>query len=138
MSSLFSNLPPETADKHAREPVEETMPPNKKLKTDRAAPAAEQPSMPQHAGQDAVAAALIKITSHISSNKKFPKASELLRQLILEHKIGEEHSKLVFEVVACKPALDESKAVQHAMRIMSQLVRHLTGTESFPEGSCKC
>ena len=100
MSFLFSNLPPETADKHIREAQEEQeIPPNKRLKTESAAPAGAQVKSAPFAGQDPVATALIKITTHISSSKKFPKASELLRQLILEHKIGEEHTTLVFEVV---------------------------------------
>lgn len=96
MSSLFSNLPPESADNKAGE--EEETPPNKRLKTEPAAPAIAQVKQALLTGQDPVATALIKITAHISSSKKFPKASELLRQLILEHKIGEEHTKLVFEV----------------------------------------
>lgn len=100
MSSLFSNLPTESADKHIREAEEELIPPNKRLKTEVAASLNAQVKPPQLTGKDPVATALIKITSHISSSKKFTKASELLRQLILEHKIGQEHSKLVFEVGA--------------------------------------
>lgn len=106
MLSLFSNLPPESADKHilkARE--EEEIPPNKRLKTETAAPAPAQVKQTLLAGQDPVATALIKITAHISSSKKFTKASELLRQLILEHKIGEEHTKLVFEVSPSRIAI---------------------------------
>ena len=99
MSSLFSNLPPESADKHVRKAGgEEDIPPNKRLKTEFATPTEAQVKSVPFAGQDPVATALIKITAHISSSKKFPKASELLRQLIIEHKIGEEHTKLVFEV----------------------------------------
>lgn len=101
MSSLFSNLPPESAYKHilkAREGEDEEIPPNKRLKTEPAPPAHAQVKQTLVTGKDPVATALIKITAHISSSKKFPKASELLRQLILEHKIGEEHTKLVFEV----------------------------------------
>ena len=99
MSSLFSNLPPESADKHAREAEGgKEIPPNKRLKTEGAAPAEALVNSAPFAGRDPVATALIKITAHISSSKKFPKASELLRQLIIEHKIGEEHTKLVFEV----------------------------------------
>ena len=98
MSSLFSNLPPELADKHAREAVESETPPNKRLKTNNEAKAEVQ-LKPQPASRDPVATALIKIAGHISSQKKFAKASELLRQLIMQHKIGQEHSKLVFEVL---------------------------------------
>lgn len=99
MSTLFSDLPRESADKHAREPEgEEEIHPNKRLKTEGVAPAEAFVKSATFAGRDPVATALIKITAHISSSKKFPKASELLRQLIIEHKIGEEHTTLVFEV----------------------------------------
>ena len=103
MSSLFSNLPPESADKHTRENEgDEEIPPNKRLKTESAVPAEALVRSAPFAGQDPVATALVKITAHISSSKKFPKASELLRQLIIERKIGEEHTKLVFEVSRLK------------------------------------
>lgn len=110
MSSLFSNLPTESADKHIREAEEELIPPNKRLKTEVAASLNAQVKPPQLTGKDPVATALIKITSHISSSKKFTKASELLRQLILEHKIGQEHSKLVFE--ALKASLREPSSAE--------------------------
>ena len=99
MSSLFGNLPPESAHKHTRKAEgEEEIPPNKRLKTELVAPAEALVKSAPFAGQDPVATALIKISAYISSSKKFAKASELLRQLIIEHKIGEEHTKLVFEV----------------------------------------
>ena len=99
MSSLFGNLPPESADKHTRKAEgEEEIPSNKRLKTEHAPSVEALVKSAPFAGQDPVATALIKITAHISSSRKFPKASELLRQLIVEHKIGEEHTKLVFEV----------------------------------------
>ncbi|KAL3134781.1 hypothetical protein ABBQ32_007767 [Trebouxia sp. C0010 RCD-2024] len=110
MSSLFSNLPPESADKHIREAENEFIPPNKRLKTEVAAPLDAQVKTAQLTGKDPVATALIKITSHIGSSKKFTKASELLRQLILEHKIGQEHSKLVFE--ALKASLREPSSAE--------------------------
>ena len=97
MSSLFSDLPPESADKHAREAVENETSQNKRQKVHNEAKEDVQVKS-RPTSQDAVATALIKIAGHISSQKKFAKASELLRQLIMEHKIGEEHSKLVFEV----------------------------------------
>ncbi len=99
MSALFSNLPPETALKRVQDPAEATAPPNKRAKLESAQPQNTSVKEAQLVGQDHVAAALIKITTHISSGRKFAKASELLRKLIADQNIGQEHSKLVFEVV---------------------------------------
>lgn len=96
MSSLFSDLPPATGDGQDADPAAEVLPPNKRLRLS----VAEQPdAKPDQASfSDPVVVALVKITTHISSSKKFNRASELLRQLLVEDKIGQEHSKLVFEV----------------------------------------
>lgn len=99
MSALFSSLPPETAQKRVQDPAEATAPPNKRAKLESAQPQSTSVKEAQLVGQDHVAAALIKITAHISSGRKFTKASELLRKLIADQNIGQEHSKLVFEVV---------------------------------------
>jgi hypothetical protein len=103
MSALFGSLPPETAQKRVQDPAEATAPPNKRAKLDSAEPQNTSVKEPQLVGQDHVAAALIKITTHISSGRKFTKASELLRKLVADQNIGQEHSKLVFEVVLCPP-----------------------------------
>lgn len=50
-------------------------------------------------GQDQVAAALRKIASHISHPKKFPKASELLRQLFGQGALRAEHGPLAFSAL---------------------------------------
>lgn len=98
MSALFRNLPPESVQQSSQETAEAAAPPNKRAKL-TPVDADNVPVTKLHlAGQDPVSAALIKITAHISSSRKFTKASELLRQLIVDKKIGEEHSKLVFEV----------------------------------------
>lgn len=99
MSALFSSLPPETAPKRVQDPAEATAPPNKRAKLECAQPHNSSVTEAQIVGRDHVAAALIKITTHISSGRKFTKASELLRKLIIDQNIGQEHSKLVFEVV---------------------------------------
>ena len=103
MSALFSSLPPETSQKCVQDPAEATVPPNKRAKLEPAQPQNTSVKEAQLVGQDHVAAALIKITTHISSSRKFTKASELLRKLIADHNIGQEHSKLVFEVVLYTP-----------------------------------
>lgn len=96
MSRLFGDLPPESANKPLQESAGDAAPPNKRLKIE----AEEAPvRKPQAATADPVAAALIKITAHISSSKKFTRASELLRQLLADDKVGQEHSKLLFEVM---------------------------------------
>lgn len=100
MSSLFSDLPALAGDRSVAEPGEIAQPSNKRQKLDAPEPVVQQ----RPAGvtfADPVVAALVKITTHISSDKKFNKASELLRQLIVGDKIGQEHSKLVFEVHRC-------------------------------------
>lgn len=99
MSALFSSLPPETAQKRVQDPAEATAPPNKRAKLESAQPQSTSVKEAQLVGQDHVAAALIKITAHISSGRKFTKASELLRKLIADQNIGQEHSKLVFEAL---------------------------------------
>ena len=99
MSALFGSLPPETAQKRVQDHAGATVPPNKRPKIESAPPQNTTVKEAQLVGQDHVAAALIKITTHISSSRKFMKASELLRKLIADQKIGQEHSKLVFEVV---------------------------------------
>lgn len=107
MSALFSSLPPETAQKRVQDPAEATAPPNKRAKLESAQPQSTSVKEAQLVGQDHVAAALIKITAHISSGRKFTKASELLRKLIADQNIGQEHSKLVFE--ALKASLHDTK-----------------------------
>ena len=49
-------------------------------------------------GEDQVAAALAKITEHISSAKKFRRASPLLRQLLQDGKVLRQHAGLLFQV----------------------------------------
>lgn len=100
MSSLFSDMPAPAADKVVHESEETAQSPNKRQKLDSSSHSA--PSRPAgHFLSDPVVAALVKITTHISSSKKFNKASELLRQLVVGDKLGQEHSKLVFEVHMC-------------------------------------
>lgn len=100
MSRLFSGLPAPAGSGQEVEPEILAEPSNKRQKldtTDQAVP----PKQAAASFADPVVAALVKITTHISSSKKFNKASELLRQLIIEDKIGQEHSKVVFEVPKC-------------------------------------
>ena len=101
MSSLFSNLPEESGRKRPEAPAEAIPPAAKKLRPAPVTVGELQVTKPASTGQDPVLLALVKITTHISSSKKFNKASELLRQLISEDKIGSEHSRLVFEVTSC-------------------------------------
>ena len=99
MSTLFSSLPIESGTTQLQNHEDQLLPASKRLKPNPTTPEEVPPATPQQlAGSDSVADALIRITEHISSKKKFPKASQLLRQLIVEDKIGQEHSKLVFEV----------------------------------------
>lgn len=98
MSALFRNLPPESVHQSSQETADAAAPPNKRAKLTPTDADHAPVTKPQLTSQDPVAAALIKITAHISSSRKFTKASELLRQLIVDNNIGEEHSKLVFEV----------------------------------------
>ncbi len=97
-STLFSNVPREAASKHVHEPEKELLPSNKRPKTEPAKTENAPARKPQPTGQDQVVSALSTLIRHLSSSKKFTKSSELLRQLILEEKIGPEHSKLLFEV----------------------------------------
>ena len=46
--------------------------------------------------EDQITAALQRITSHISNPKKFPKASELLRQLFSQGVLTQHHGSSVF------------------------------------------
>lgn len=57
----------------------------------------QQPSLP---AEDQITAALLRITSHISNPKKFPKASELLRQLFSQGVLQERHGSLLFEALS--------------------------------------
>lgn len=126
MSALFSSLPPETAQKRVQDHVEVTVPPNKRAKLEPAQPQNTSVQEAQLVGQDHVAAALIKITTHISSGRKFTKASELLRKLIADHNIGQEHSKLVFEVVLNTPVHSLSCSPECTfMAFLLQTVAHL-------------
>ena len=96
MSSLFSDLPQALFKARSTDQAVEVLPPNKRQKLDVPQQPTAKGAQPSFA--DPVVAALVKITTHISSSKKFNKASELLRQLLGEDKIGQEHSKLVFEL----------------------------------------
>lgn len=62
-------------------------------------PGAAGPPPPTSGGQDQVAAALRKIASHIAHPKKFPKASELLRQLFGQGALRAEHGPLAFSAL---------------------------------------
>ena len=98
MSDLFGNLPVEMGRKQWSLQAGEPVPPSKRPRTDSGPPDEARVAKRLSAGQDPVTQALVKLTSHISSSKKFNKASELLRQLMSEDKIRPEHARLVFEV----------------------------------------
>ena len=101
MSSLFSDLPALAGGKQDVGAEEPSQAANKRRKLDPTDQIDRQKPSGSSLFSDPVVAALVKITTHISSSKKFNKASELLRQLIVGDKIGPEHSKLVFEVHRC-------------------------------------
>ena len=117
MSRLFTGLPAPAGSRQEVEPEEhEEMaePSNKRQKVDTNDQAVA-PTQAAFSFADPVVAALVKITTHISSSKKFNRASELLRQLIVEDKIGQEHSKVVFEVHKCLDLVACSVSAFHTM-----------------------
>lgn len=62
-------------------------------------PPPPDPAEPTTSSDGQVAAALARITSHISNPKKFPKASPLLRQLIEGGALGRPHRRPLFTAV---------------------------------------
>ena len=98
MSDLFGNLPAELGRKQPSSQAEASALPTKRPRVESDVVGETQAAKRLRPGQDPVAQALVKLTSHISSSTKFNKASELLRQLMSEGRITSEHSRLVFEV----------------------------------------
>ena len=109
MSGLFGNLPAELGQKQPSSQAEASTLLVKRPRSERGAVGETQAAKRLRPGQDPVAQALVKLTSHISSSKKFNKASELLRQLLSEDRVTSEHSRLVFEVRLQTGSLEANK-----------------------------
>ncbi|KAK9838128.1 hypothetical protein WJX81_002944 [Elliptochloris bilobata] len=68
----------------------------------------------QAGGEDQVAAALAKIAEHISSAKKFRRASPLLRQLLQDGKVLRRHADLLFQAL-CAAMREPERAVDSTL-----------------------
>eukprot|EP00884_Botryococcus_braunii_P013754 jgi/Botrbrau1/2237/Bobra.101_2s0065.1 len=89
------------ADMNPPPPPPDSPPPSKVRKLNDGGPCAVGASAaaPIITGEDQVAQALTKLAGHLGNPKKFPKASSLLRQLLIDNKLDLHHANLLFQAL---------------------------------------